>query len=149
MNDDPKRELLRHMVATVVFRGRIAIADAPPDFAEFRVTPETRSPAEILAHIGDLLVGTRILLQGDFVELGSGPLPWNEESQRFLAAAKELDAFLATDTPLALPVEKFVQGPVGDALTHVGQLVLLRRIAGAPIRPEPYFTADIVPGVFE
>ena len=149
MNDDPKRELLRHMVATVVFRGRIAIADAPPDFAEFRVTPETRSPAEILAHIGDLLVGTRILLQGDFVELGSGPLPWNDESQRFFEAAKELDAFLASDTPLALPAEKFVQGPVGDALTHVGQIVLLRRIAGEPVRPEPYFTANIVPGVFE
>lgn len=149
MNDDPKRELLRHMVATVLFRGRIAIADAPPDFAEFRVTPETRSPAELLAHIGDLLVGTRILLQGDFVELGSGPLPWKDESQRFVAAAKQLDSFLAGDTPLALPVEKFVQGPVGDALTHVGQLVLLRRIAGAPIRPEPYFTAEIVPGVSE
>lgn len=149
MNDDPKRELLRHMVATVVFRGRIAIADAPPDFAEFRVTPETRSPVEILAHIGDLLVGTRIFLQGGYIELGSDPLSWNEETQRFFAAAKELDAFLASDTPPALPVERFVQGPVGDALTHVGQIVLLRRIAGTPIRPEPYFTADIVPGVFE
>lgn len=149
MNDDPKRELLRHMVATVVFRGRIAIADAPPDFAVFRVTPETRSPVEILAHIGDLMVGTRIFLQGGYIELGSDPLPWNEEKQRFLAAAKELDAFLASDAPLALPVEKFVQGPVGDALTHVGQIVLLRRIAGAPIRPEPYFTADIDPGVSE
>ena len=102
MNDDPKRELLRHMVATVLFRGRIAIANTPPDFAEFRVTPETRSPAEILAHIGDLLVGTRVLLQGDLVELRSSPLEWNQEGQRFFAAAKELDAFLASDTPLAL-----------------------------------------------
>ncbi len=136
------------MVATVVFRGRIAIADAPPDFPEFRLAPETRSPAEILAHIGDLLVGTRILLQGDFVELGSAPLMWNDECQRFVAAAKELDTFLASDIPLAHPVEKFVQGPIGDALTHIGQIVLLRRLAGSPIRPEPYFTAEIVPGEF-
>ena len=149
MNYDPKRELLRHMVATVVFRGRIAIADAPPDFAEFRISPETRSPVEILAHIGDLLLGTRIFLQGGYIEIGSDHLSWNEEIQRLFATAKELDEFLASGTPLALPVERFVQGPVGDALTHVGQIVLLRRIAGAPIREEPYFTADIVPGVFE
>jgi hypothetical protein len=43
-------------------------------------------------------------------------------------------------------VEKFVQGPIGDALTHVGQLVFLRRIAGAPVKQEPYFTAEITPG---
>mgnify|MGYP001217584259 FL=1 len=136
------------MVATVWFRGRIAINDTPEGFADFRVGESVRSPVEILAHIGDLLVGSDILLKGDFVELVSKPLPWNDETARFLNAVKELDVFLATDTPLAHPVEKFIQGPIGDALTHVGQIVLLRRIAGAPIRQEPYFTAEIIPGAF-
>lgn len=148
MSVDQKRELLRHMVATVAFRGRIAIADAPADFADFRVTETARSPAEILAHIGDLLIGSHYLLKGEFVELGSEPLPWHEEAARFFGAVKELDAFLASDERLAHPVEKFIQGPIGDALTHVGQIVMLRRIAGAPIRQEPYFTAEIVPGSF-
>lgn len=134
------------MLATVAFRGRIAIADAPSDFADIRVTDSTRTPGEILAHIGDLLEGSHILLRGDFVELNSEPLPWNEETARFFDVTRQLDAFLESDTPLAHPVERFVQGPIGDA--HIGQLVMLRRIARAPVRQEPYFTADIVPGNF-
>ena len=148
MKSDPKRELLLHMVATVVYRGRIAILDAPDGFANFRVTPETRSGAELLAHIGDLLSGSHSLLRGEFVELSSSPQSWNRETVRFFSAARELDDLLASDEPLAYPVEKFVQGPIGDALTHVGQLVFLRRIAGAPVNQEPYFTAEIVPGNF-
>lgn len=136
------------MVATVWFRGRIAIADAPADFAHFHAAESTRTPGEILAHIGDLLTGSHFLLKGEYVELVSEPLPWNEEAARFFGAVKELDAFLASEAPLAHPVEKFIQGPMGDALTHVGQIVLLRRIAGAPIRSEPYFDAEIVPGTF-
>jgi hypothetical protein len=145
MTTDDKRELLRHMVATVVFRGRVAIQDAPESFADFRGSEDTRSPVEILAHIGDLLIGTRHLLSGEMVRLESSALAWSDEIRRFSNAARELDAFLAGDISLAFPVEKFVQGPIGDALTHVGQIVMLRRMAGIPIQPEPYFTAEIIP----
>lgn len=141
-----KRELLRHMVATVAYRGGLAITDAPPDFAAFRAHETTRTAGEILAHIGDLLEGTRYLLKGEMVYLTSEPLAWREEVARFFAAVKQLDLFLASEEPLAGPVERFVQGPVGDALTHVGQIVMLRRMAGSPIRPGAYFTAEIVAG---
>ena len=141
-----KREVLRHMVATVAFRGRIAVDEAPAEFADFRASNESRSPVEILAHIGDLLIGSNYLLRGEFVEMTSPPLGWTDELARFREAVRTLDEFLASDLPLAYPVEKFVQGPIGDALTHVGQIVLLRRIAGIPIEPQPYFTADVVPG---
>ena len=134
------------MVATVAYRGGIAITDAPDGFASFRAHDTTRTPGELLAHIGDLLEGSRHLLQGHMVHLASAPLPWEEEIARFLAAVKELDAFLALEAPLAFPVEKLVQGPIGDALTHVGQIVMLRRMAGSPIRSPGYFTAEIVPG---
>jgi len=148
MINDPKRELLRHMVATIAFRGRVAIREAPDDFAGLRVTPETRSPAEILAHIGDLLVGSHFLLIGEFVEIRSEPLPWRDEVERFYSAVRELDSFLASDVPLAHPAEKMIQGPIGDALTHVGQIVILRRIAGCPIAEEAYFSAEVIPGRF-
>ena len=143
MNSREKREVLRHLAATVGFRGRVAITDAPDGFADLRVTESSRSPAEILAHIGDLLIGSCHLLRGEFVALDSRPLPWDDETERFTGALGQLDDLLASDAPLAYPVEKFVQGPIGDALTHVGQLVLLRRIAGSPVRHVPYFTADI------
>jgi len=141
-----KRELLRHVIATVAYRGGVAFSDAPEDFARFRVGEDVRTPVEILAHIGDLLEGSLYLLKGEMVYLASTPLPWSEEVSRFFSAVKDLDTYLATDGPMACPAEKLIQGPVGDALTHVGQIVLLRRLAGRPVRVESYFTAEIVAG---
>lgn len=141
-----KREILRHMVTTVAYRGGLAITDAAPEFAVFRPHDTTRTPGEILAHIGDLLEGSFHLLNGNMVHLMSEPQPWNDEVARFFSAVKQLDALLASDAPLAYPVERFVQGPIGDALTHVGQIVMLRRMSGSPIRVGSYFTAVIVPG---
>lgn len=143
---DVKREVLRHMVATVAYRGGIAVSDAPEDFAVFRVAEGIRSPGEILAHIGDLLEGSLYLVKGELVYLTSSPLPWGMEVSRFFSAVKGLDLYLASDAPLACPVEKLMQGPIGDALTHIGQIVMLRRMAGKPVRIESYFTAEIVAG---
>ena len=149
MTLDLKRELLRHLIATVAYRARIAISDAPENFAAFKIGEAIRTPGEILAHIGDLLQGSLYLMKGEFVRLNSAPLRWNEEVERFFTAAKEFDSYLASDAPLSQPIEKIIQGPISDALTHVGQIVMLRRAAGAPVRVESYFTAEIVPGEFE
>jgi hypothetical protein len=143
---EAKRELLRHAVATVAYRAGIAVSDAPGNFAEFRVGDTSRTPAEILAHIGDLLEGSLYLVKGELVYLASTPLRWEEEVGRFFSAVKGLDSYLASGAPLSCAVEKLIQGPVGDALTHVGQLVMLRRLAGSPARAESYFTAEIVAG---
>ena len=139
--------MLRHLVATVAYRGGIAVSGAPEGFAVFRLGEDVRAPAEILAHIGDLLEGSLYLLKGEMVHLTSAPLPWGEEVSRFFSAAERLDAYLRSGAPLACPVEKLIQGPIGDALTHVGQIVMLRRVAGSPVRAESYFTADIIPGM--
>ena len=143
---DIKRELLRHMVATVAYRGGLAVTDAPPDFATFRAHETTRTPAELLAHIGDLLEGSLKLLKGEMVFITSEPLPGKQEVARFFSAVKQLDSFLASEEQLAVPVEKLIQGPIGDALTHVGQIVMLRRMAGSPIRAGEYFSVEIVAG---
>ncbi|HMT07596.1 MAG TPA: hypothetical protein PKA82_06295 [Pyrinomonadaceae bacterium] len=145
---DPKIDLLRHLVATIVFRGNVAIRDSDDSFANFKLSDDVRTPVEILAHIGDLLEGSRLLLKGEMRMLNSQPFPWNDEISRFLNAARELDSFLASESKFEIPIEKLVQGPIADALTHVGQLVILRRAAGDPITSEPYFQADIVAGRF-
>jgi len=141
-----KHDALRHMIATVAYRGGLAISDAPESFAVFRAHETTRTPGEILAHIGDLLEGALYLIKGELVYVTSVPLPWKEEIARFFSAVKKLDSYLASQAPLACPVEKLIQGPIGDALTHVGQIVMLRRMAGKPVRAEGYFTAEIVAG---
>src|SRR6185503_11275813 len=143
---DVKRELLRHILATLAYRGGKAISNAPDHFATFRVYETTRTPAEILAHIGDLLDWALRTVQGEQIYKRSPPLPWEEESARFFAALKALDSYLASNNPLGCPPEKLFQGPVADALTHVGQLTLLRRMAGAPVRGENYFAAEIEAG---
>ena len=146
MTLDVKRELFRHLVATVAYRGGIAVSDAPENFSVFRVNETTRTPGELLAHIGDLLEGSLYLAKGEMVYLRSEPLPWEKEITRFFSAVKGFDSYLASDAPLACPMEKLIQGPIGDALTHVGQIVMLRRLAGKPVHVKAYFTAEIVAG---
>jgi hypothetical protein len=143
---DDRRELLRHTVATLAYRGGKAVANAPAGFDTFRVNESTRTPGEILAHIGDLLDWALSLAKGKQVWHNSTPLPWKDEVARFFAALTAFDSYLASDDPLGSPTEKLFQGPIADALTHVGQIAMLRRVAGGPIRGENYFKAEIVAG---
>jgi hypothetical protein len=143
---DDGRTLLRHTLATLAYRGGKAIRDAPAGFADFRVAEKSRTPGQILAHIGDLLDWGLSLAEGAQRWQDSAPLPWPQECQRFFDALKKFDARLADAAPLASPAEKLFQGPVADALTHVGQLTMLRRVAGGPIKGENYHKADIVAG---
>ena len=145
MNSD-KRELLRHTVATLAYRGGKAVANAPEGFDQFHANDSTRTPGQILAHIGDLLDWGLSIARGKQTWNNSTPLPWPEEIARFFAALEAFDSYLASDEPLHTPEEKLFQGPVADALTHVGQIAILRRVAGGPIRGENYFGAEIEVG---
>jgi hypothetical protein len=138
--------MLRHTVATLAYRGGKAVRGAPAGFAEFHAGPGTRAAGEILAHVGDLLDWALQLAQGRQVWNDAPPRPWDQESERFFAGLKAFDDYLASDAPLGSSAESLFQGPVADALTHVGQIALLRRLAGAPVRGENYFKADIATG---
>jgi hypothetical protein len=134
------------MVATLAYRGGKSISNAPPDFKNFHIAADSRTPGEILAHIGDLLDWALSIAIGKQTWHNSTPLPWEDETARFYAALKAFDSYLASDQQLAAPVEKLFQGPIADALTHVGQIAMLRRIAGGPIRGENYYKAAIESG---
>jgi hypothetical protein len=138
--------MLRHTVATLAYRGGKALRDAPPGFGDTRAGATSRSPLEILAHINDLLDWADRLTRGDQTFTESVPEGWAKEVERFFAGLDRLDVLLAADTPLGFPEERLFQGPVADALTHVGQIALLRRLAGSPVRGENYFKAEIVVG---
>jgi hypothetical protein len=143
---ESKIQSLRHTVATLAYRGGKAVRNAPPVFATFRPMAGTRSPVEILAHIGDLFDWALQLADGRHVWHSSTPLAWDEEVSRFFAAVKAFDDRLAAGTPLGSSAEALFQGPVADALTHVGQIAMLRRMAGCPIRGENYYKAEIAAG---
>ncbi len=143
-NSDPKRELLRHSLATLAYRGGKSIRGASDGFADFAGAGKT--PRQILAHIGDLLDWALSMADGRRKWHDSEPLPWRREAERFFAALKAFDDYLASSEPLQAPIEKLFQGPVSDALTHVGQLAMLRRMATEPIAAENFFIAEITLG---
>ena len=143
---DDARALLRHTLATLAYRAAKTLRGAPPTFAEYRAAPGSRTPVEILAHMGDLLDWALHLARGHHVWQDSPPRPWDDEVKRFFAALRACDDFLASDERLGFLPGRLFQGPIADALWHTGQLAMLRRMAGAPIRGESYFKADIEVG---
>jgi hypothetical protein len=143
---DAARQLLRHTVATVAYRAGKALRGAPDHFASFHIGDKTRTPGQILAHMGDLFDWALSISQGKQTWHDSTPLPWDAEIARFFAALKKFDDYLASDEPLNASAEGLFQGPVADSLTHIGQVAMLRRLAGSPIKGENYFKADIGAG---
>jgi hypothetical protein len=144
MNSD--QLLLRHALATLAYRAGKALRDVPPTFADFSAGSGTRTPVQMVAHMGDLLDWAQSLARGQHTWRDSTPQPWPREVARLFGALEAFDACLASDLPLAWSAERLFQGPVADALTHTGQLTMLRRLAGFPIRGENYATATITPG---
>lgn len=140
------RELLRHTLATLAYRGAKALRGAPASFAEFRVGDSSRTPGQILAHLGDLLDWALSKANGAEKWRNSPALTWDKGSERFFAALEAFDTRLASPKALACTPEELFQGPIADALTHVGQLCMLRRLAGSPIRGENYARASIAAG---
>jgi hypothetical protein len=145
-DSDPKRELLRHALATLAYRGGKAVRNAPANFADYRCSEASRTPGQILAHIGDLLDWGLSIAHGKQTWRDTGVQNWDQDVDRFFSALKAFDDFLTSDQPLAALPEKLFQGPIADALTHVGQIAMLRRMAGAPVKGESYFAAEIVAG---
>ena len=137
---------LRHTLATLAYRAKRAVEDAPAEFAAFGCGPNPKTPQQILAHMGDLLDWAVSLVEGNQKWQTSEPLPWDQAVVRFFRALELLDQRIAA-TPLeAKTVNRLFQGPIADALTHTGQLAMLRRMAGSPIRGENYFVAPVEAG---
>jgi hypothetical protein len=140
------RELLRHSLATLAYRGGKAIRGAPTGFEDFSAGGKARTPGQILAHMGDLFDWALSFASGKEAWHNSKALPWDEQADRFFAALTAFDEFLASGAPLAASPERLLQGPIADAFTHVGQLTILRRLAGAPVLGEDYSVAEIKAG---
>jgi hypothetical protein len=141
-----ERALLRHMLATVAYRGVKTLRGAPDSFANFSSGNSGRTTAQILAHIGDLYDWALSISAGKQAWHDSEPLPWEREVERFFASLKKFDEYLASDGELHEGPAALFQGPIADSLTHIGQIAMLRRMAGCPIKGENYHKAEIVAG---
>jgi hypothetical protein len=140
------RALLRHLLATLAYRGAKVLRDLPPDFALRSFDTHTRQPVRILAHMADLMAWAVRFADGEAVWKAEGSDDWEAEKRRFFDRLAALDGELAADRPFRGSLEQLIQGPLADALTHVGQLAMLRGMGGLPVRPESYPRAEIVAG---
>ena len=140
------QDLLRHTVATLAYRAGKALRGAPPEFAAYHADSTGRTPVQILAHMGDLFDWALSIANGQQKWHNSAPLPWDQEVARFFTALEAFDARLAGSEPLQAPAERLFQGPIADAINHVGQLAMLRRMAGCGMGGENYYVAEIAVG---
>jgi hypothetical protein len=143
---DGTRAFLRHTVATVAYRGGKAVRGAPAEFASYSPDGSPRTPLVIVAHLGDLFDWALTQAKGAEAWNESAPLAWDREVERFFAAIKRFDDYLASDAALAATPEVLFQGAIADSLTHVGQLAMLRRLSGARMKSENYSRAEIAAG---
>jgi len=140
------RAFLRHTLATLAYRAGKAIRNAHADFSAVRAGPDSRSAGELLAHMSDLLAWALSQARGEQQWAGAPVQSWEMDCKRFFSALESFDDYLASDAALGMPPEQLFQGAVADALTHTGQLTMLRRLGGDPIRAENYSQAYIVVG---
>lgn len=138
--------LLRHFLAALAYRTQKALRDAPADFADFDPGNLARTPKDLLRHMTSVLGYARSVFRGGHYR--AEPLPtMEEEIARFHEMLADLAEHLARDRALqGVTSEQLLQGPFADAMTHAGQLALLRRLHGSPIPPENFVFADIDPG---
>ena len=139
---DRDRELLRHFLGAIAYRTQKALRDAPEHYATFSAGNRVRTPTELVRHMASLMGYVRTFFHGGTYT--ASPLPtFKEEIARFHAHVQEVGALLASGAKCSITTEQLLQGPFADAMTHVGQLAMLRRLADSPVAPENFVYADI------
>ena len=142
---DEKREVLRHFLAALAYRIQKALRGAPPEFAQFEAGNQVRTPMELLRHMTSVLGYARTKFrEGPYRAEALETFP--DEIERFHGMLQDLSDHLRAGDPLpGTTPEQLLQGPFSDAMTHAGQLAMLRRLSGSPVPPENFIVADIGP----
>ncbi len=136
-------EFLRHTIATLAYRAAKTMRGASEAFPDYKSNPSSKTPLQIVAHMGDLFDWALTMAKGEPKWNTATPQTWHAECQRFFATLQTFDDYLASGLPVTWELTRLFQGPVADALTHTGQLAMLRRLSGNPMKGESYNRADI------
>jgi len=136
------RRLLRHFLAAIAYRTQKAVRDAPDSFADFRAAPGVRTPHQLVRHMSDVLGYARTTFQGDTWRAHTLP-QFSDEIARLHKLLESLGKDIETAEFGRVTPGQLLQGPLADAMTHAGQLAMLRRLSGSPIPPENFIVAEI------
>jgi hypothetical protein len=140
---DEQRKLVRHFLAALAYRTQKALRDAPPEFSSFRAAPKVRTPHELIRHMDGVLGYARTFLVGGSYEVPFFP-EFSTAVAHFHETLMDLARHLEIGTELrGITLENLIQGPCSDAMSHAGQIAMLRRLAGNPVPPENFIYAAI------
>jgi hypothetical protein len=140
---DEQRKLLRHFLAALAYRTQKALRNAPPEFAAFWVAPLVRTPHELIRHMDGVLGYARTFFIGGSYEVPFFP-DFSDAVAHFHETLADLARHLEIGTELrGIGLENLLQGPCSDAMSHAGQLAMLRRLAGSPVPPENFIFAAV------
>ena len=140
-----KREMLRHFAASIAYHATEALHDAPAIYPVFNAGKGARTPRQILHHITGVLTYAHSFFEDydtTYFEIQS----WDTELDLFYNILSKLDHSFEEKAPREVTEEQLLQGPLSDAMAHIGQLLVLRRLAGSPVPSENFIFADIVKG---
>ena len=143
MTDAATRNFLRHSLATLRYRAAKVIDDAPEGMAAVRLHPESWTALQTLSHINDVLTWARSHVEGQERWHSEDPVDWDSECRRFHDVLDRLERGVSSTEELPCSAFRLFQGPIADSLTHLGQLATMRRQAGAPVKGENFYRADI------
>jgi hypothetical protein len=139
-----KSELLRHYLASIAYHATKALRDAPENYPELDIGKEVRTPRRLLHHITGVLTYAHSFYEN--YETTRLPLKnWGEEVSLFYETLAKLNKSIQEGKPRGVTEEQLLQGPLSDSMAHVGQLLMLRRLAGSPVPSENFIYADIKP----
>ncbi len=144
MIDQRERELLRHMLAAIAYRTQKAVRGAPDRYSDFDLGHQARTPRQLIEHMTHLMGFSCTQFDGESFSFELEPLEnFDAEVARFHAQVERLGECFTSGVATGIATEQFIQGPLSDALTHVGQLAYLRRLAGSAVQPEKFIDAEV------
>lgn len=137
-----QRKMLRHYLAAIAYRIQKAVRDCPTGFGKFRAAQGVRTPRELVRHMTSVLGYARTFFIGGSYR--AEPLPTlDDEVVRLHGMLESLSEHIVGGTFDRVSPEQLLQGPLSDAMTHAGQIAMLRRLACSPVPPENFVVADI------
>ena len=138
--------ILRHLVATIAFRASRALRDTPEDFESVRLAEGGMTARELLLHLSNVMSFALATVSGT-ERIRHDAVKWPQEVERFYSLLAQIDTRLAEGASVLAGMDlKLVQGPLADALTHVGQLHAMRRMTGSPVPPTNYIQVEVQAG---
>lgn len=135
-------KIILHLLDTLIYRFRSSVSKVDASFGNFEIGHGVRSPIEILYHMRGVIYYGNKAITDKRTEM-SPILSWDEEVALFLESVERLKENISNAQFSEETAFRMVQGPISDALTHVGQLAMLSRVHGHPIDKENFFKADI------